>query len=88
MNCDRFNLSSRFSQRELVWKKGVFLTSYQSGSFTYLLYQLEQFYVEELRDTASGFRFGFRGLEDTVAPDRYLSSIDISDIYNNTWSKY
>lgn len=87
MNSNSFNLSSRFTQRELIWKKGIFLASYQSCNFTYILYQLEQFYVEEMRDTASGFVFNFRGLENTSVPDRYLVSIDVSDIYDNTRSK-
>lgn len=82
MNSDNFNLLSRFCQMETVWEKGTYLSSYQSGNFTYILYEVEQFYVEEIRDTRSGFRFDYRGFNDMGTLERYLRSIDISGIYN------
>ncbi len=67
---------------ETVWEKEPIFLSYQSNHFTYILYEVENFYVEEIRDVPSGFRFGYKSFTDTLTLERYLRSIDISGIFN------
>lgn len=64
MNPTHFILLNELQQMELIWEKAVYIGEKQSEFFKYILYRLDEMYVEETRYISYNFMHKFRCIED------------------------
>lgn len=64
MNATHFILLNELQQMELIWEKAIYIGEKQSEVFKYILYRLDEMYVEETRYISYNFMHQFRCIED------------------------
>ena len=64
-------------QFEQLRKKAVLLADYTKERYTYVLYQLEGFYIEVRYNTMNNEVIGIRSFKNTELLDPYLTAIRI-----------
>lgn len=80
MTIQEFDCLDETGQLEVIWDKGVHLGTRRTGLYTYHLYQVETFYVEEKLHGAWQIRKRLRSFVNTSLLDPYLEQIDISGL--------
>ena len=78
MTLYQFKFLEKQEQIDLIDKKAVFLAERIDGDYTYKLYQLDAFYIEEEWHTKFNERRSFISFisEDKLTP--YLNTIDLA----------
>jgi hypothetical protein len=82
MNDHQFNILQELEQTTAIWQKGVYLTERVEGFHKFILYQLEDFYVEVTWHTHFNVILKVASFTDVKQLDAYLSSIDINDKFD------
>ena len=75
-----FNLSSEVDKLGEIWANGVLIAERQTGLYKYELYQIEDYYVEQVSHLHWNIRKIAKTFKTIAYLDPYLSSIDISAI--------
>ena len=80
MTLYQFKLLERSEQIEMISKQAVYLTERIDGDYTYKLYQLDTFYIEEEWHTKFNERRSYNSFisEEQLTP--YLKNIDLSSL--------
>lgn len=80
MTLYEFKLSDEAEQIMALWNKGVYLTERIDGEYTFKLYQIDSFYVEEQWHTKFNVRRAFISFisQEKLVP--YLNTIDLSTL--------
>ena len=78
MNITAFNALEEFEQFEFVFDKGVLLLDRTDNGFSYILYQLEGFYVEIRHTLDSDAITGLRTFTSTNFLQPYLETMEIN----------
>lgn len=78
MTLYQFKLLPATEQMEIIFMAGVYLGERKDGDYTYKLYQIDAFYVEEEWHTKFNVRRGYISFisEEKLKP--YLEKIDLS----------
>jgi hypothetical protein len=79
-----FNALSETDQGIALWDRGVHLTERSDHIFTYVLYQLDNFYVEVWYHRDFNAIQRFRPFNSMTALQPYLKNIDIASILNDS----
>jgi hypothetical protein len=81
MTLYEFKLLNQNEQADVLWEKGVMIADRQDESNTYLLYQLEGFYVEVIYHMSSNIIKGLKSFASTDQPlYPYLITISLDDL--------
>lgn len=81
MTATLFNALSTFEQMEIIWERGVFLAEREGKKFRYMLYQVDGFYIEEIRYLKWNLLYTYRCFNDPSLLEVYFSAIEIKDIF-------
>jgi len=73
-----FNLLFESEKMQVIWKKGVLIAKRTEGHYDYLLYQINNFYVEEQVHRHYNVRKAYQTFRDTEKLEPYLKNVDIS----------
>ena len=76
----QFNLLSDEDKLKEVWTNGVLVAERQTGIFKYGLYQVEDYYAEQVHNNFWTDSKITRTFKSTSFLDPYLTAIDISKI--------
>jgi hypothetical protein len=82
MTLDEFTRLNEARQAQTLLERGSFLTNRIYKSFSIILYQIDNFYVEVYHNLRFDVMQGMRCFEDDEALQPYLDSIDISCLVN------
>jgi len=80
MRVDTFNRLTGVLQREVIKKSGVFLSVLKQDEKDFVLYQLDNFYVEVVFQHDNYRQMSFEGFDSSEVLEKYLEQIDISEI--------
>lgn len=80
MNYKDFQRLSDNEKSECLWDKGKPVATYNNGSDRFVLYQVEEFYVEAQYKTDFMEVVGLKALETKNLPEKYLGQINISGL--------
>jgi hypothetical protein len=80
MKDHQFNVLQELEQTTAIWQKGVYLTERVEGFHKFILYQLDDFYIEVTHHTHFNVILKVTSFSDTKQLDAYLAGIDISDL--------
>ena len=80
MHLIEYRFLKQEKQSQILKEKGVYMLQFEWNGAKYLLYKLEDFYVEAIFNAKTNVEFGFRTLNSLSELDyfRYLRDIDIS----------
>lgn len=81
MTATLFNALSTFEQMEIIWERGVFLAEREGKEFRYILYQVDGFYIEEMRSLNWNLLYPYRCFDDPSLLEAYFDGIKIIDIF-------
>ena len=77
-----FNLSSEEDKLREIWNSGVLIAERQTGLCKYDLYQIDNYYVEQVSHLHWNIRKIVKTFKGTSYLDAYLAGIDISSLAN------
>jgi hypothetical protein len=77
MNLHAFRALEEFEQYEILFDKGVLLLDRNDSSCSYLLYQVDGFYIEIIHELNQDAISGLRSFSSTDLLGPYLESIEI-----------
>jgi len=80
MRVDTFNRLTGVLQREVIKKSGVFLSVLKQDEKDFVLYQLDNFYVEVVFQHDNYRQMSFVGFDRSEELEKYLDQIDITEI--------
>lgn len=80
MRVEQFILLDEYQQMELIWERGVILAERNANQFRLILYQVDEFYIEETRHLKWNIWYSYRCFTDVEQTQPYLNAIDISQI--------
>lgn len=80
MTLYQFNLFNETQQAEILWDKGVHLSERKDHIFTYVLYQIDGFYVEVWYHREFNAIQRFRSFSSLNQLDPYLKQVRIENI--------
>lgn len=80
MTLYEFNALDELEQKEALWDKGVEIGRRKDATYSYVLYQIDGFYVEEKYHIEWEVMRGLRAFTTTKLLDPYLNDMDISTI--------
>ena len=75
-----FNLLSQFDKGEVLYEHGVHISERRDAEFGYVLYQLNNFYVEVKYSNEQNKIIKLNVFSTTTNLEPYLNGIDISNI--------
>jgi len=78
MNITAFNALEEYEQYEILFDKGVLLLDRNDNIFSYVLYQVEGFYIEIRHKPDSDAICGLRTFISTNLLQPYLEQMDIN----------
>ena len=78
MTLYQFKLLSASEQMDSIFTIGVYLGERRDGDYTYKLYQIDSFYVEEEWHTKFNVRRGYTSFISVEKLKPYLDTIDLS----------
>jgi hypothetical protein len=81
MKDHQFNVLEEQEQTVAIWEKGVFLSERIEGFHKFMLYQLEDFYVEVTHHTHFNVIIRVSSFSDTKQLEPYLAAISIENIF-------
>jgi hypothetical protein len=81
MKDHQFNIMEEQQQATAIWEKGVFLAERIEGFHKFMLYQLEDFYVEVVYHTHFNVIIRVTSFSGTQFLDPYLVSINIDSLF-------
>ena len=84
MTLYQFKLADEAEQIMALWDRGTYLTERIDGDYTFKLYQIDSFYVEEQWHTKFNVRRAFISFISQEKLKPYLNDIDISAINSLT----
>lgn len=73
MTIEQFDQLSQKGQMEAIWERGNYIAEYRTEKFLYILYIVDQFYVEEKRNLTWNLWQHYRSLP--VLPEWTNNSI-------------
>ncbi len=81
MTLYQFNLLDKMEQAEVLWDKAVMVSDRSDETYKYVLYQLDNFYVEVKYHIEYNVIHGLRSFSSTGEPlSPYLNKINISEL--------
>ncbi|MBL7710698.1 MAG: hypothetical protein JNJ86_16630 [Chitinophagaceae bacterium] len=82
MTLYQFNMLDEAEQLEAIWDKSTKLDEREDSDFLYILYQIDNFYIEEKIRKEGNIRHAFKSFTSTSASllQPYLDQIDITSI--------
>jgi len=82
MTLYQFNMLDEAEQLEAIWDKSTKLAEREDAEFLYILYQIDNFYIEEKVLKEGNIRHAFKSFASTSASllQPYLDKIDISSV--------
>ena len=83
MNYLEFNLSSEEDKFCELWRNGVLIAERQTGLCKYELYQIDDFYVEQVSHRHWNILKIAKTFKATRYLDPYLERVDISSLVNS-----
>jgi len=75
-----FNSLAEFEKAECLWEYGVHVSERFDDTYGYILYQINNFYVEAKYDCQNNTIVKFTSFSTTTKLEPYLSDIDINDL--------
>lgn len=82
MTLYQFNLLDEAEQLEAIWDKSTKLGEREDAEYLYMLYQIDNFYIEEKIRKEGSIRHAFKSFTSTSASllQPYLDQIDIKSL--------
>lgn len=82
MTLYQFNMLDEAEQLEAIWDRSTKLAEREDSGYLYILYQIDNFYVEEKIQKEGNIRHAFKSFASTSASllQPYLDLIDITSI--------
>ena len=78
-----FKLLSPGEQEKVIWQNSREIMQQTDAVYSYILYQLHDFYIEIVYSIPLQLILTILAYEDSERLDRYLNSIDIEEIIHN-----
>jgi hypothetical protein len=80
MKLYEFKLLDEAEQMTAMWERGVYLGERIDGEYTFKLYQIDEFYIEEQWHTKFNVRRAFISFIAQEKLEPYLDTIDVANL--------
>lgn len=80
MTLNKFDSLGQTQQYEVLLEKAVYLSNRSDNNFSYILYQIESFYVEVKFDLVANDFIMYRAFDDMEELEPYLLEIDLDEV--------